>query len=90
MVLRRVLEDRRHRAVARGGIQRLDGEAVDPQVALRWGQHAADELDEGGLPGAVFAHKRDLLALADGEVDAVEHVAVGKRVAVVQVLGRDL
>src|SRR5690606_40564869 len=54
------------------GLERGRLDVADPGGARRWRQVSGEEVDEGGLAGAVRADHRKDLALVDVEVDAVD------------------
>ena len=47
--------------------------AADPDLAFVSRMHAGDDLDQGGLAGAVFTQERMHLTRAHVEINMVEH-----------------
>ena len=77
LVAHEVLEDDAHFAM-----QVLDGvlaqiDAVEQDLAFGGVVEARDQLDHGGLALAVFADQGDALAGLDGEVEVLQHAALG-------------
>ena len=54
------------------GLERARSMAAHFCRSARLANEAARDLDEGRLPGAVWAEEPDELALADGQIDARE------------------
>ena len=54
--------------------QRVDGRALEQDIALRGLKQADDELEEHGLAAAALADDRKRFLRVDGEVDAGKHL----------------
>jgi hypothetical protein len=89
------LEDEAYLFVADTGefvvVELGDVVAVEPVFALRGGVEAADEVHQRGFAGAGGSHDRDVLVVADAEVDATQGVdlLVAHLVGLPQIVGDD-